>query len=270
MISDFLNFISFEYCFGNYCELDHNWKCEGKFFTEDHLYCIRSGYAELTLDGTKYELVPGKSYLFPSNKYATYKCPESFSLDWFHFRVKIFDSIDLLDHFDCPYELPIPSQGLTKQLYSRLLELEQSNNEEKNITSPAIIQQLAAPFLTKGRFNKDGELFIKLEPALKYIETNIDIPIRVSELAARCNYEESYFADLFSKTIGLPPAKYISKRKIEKAKNLLMLGSKVDKISNKLGFYDISHFSRSFKKLTGMTPSKYKTFLRSKERQVPG
>ena len=270
MISDFLNFINFEYSFGNHCKLDSSWKCDGKFLTEDHLYCIRSGYAEFTMDEITYKLEPGKSFLFPTNRYITYHCPENFSLDWFHFRVKIFGSIDLLDHFDCPYELPIPSEGLTKELYAKLLSLEEQESTERNLASPAIIQQLCAPFLSKGKFNKDGELFLKLEPALKYIETNIDIPIRVTELASACNYEESYFADLFSKTIGLPPAKYISKRKIEKAKKLLMLGSKVDKISDSLGFYDISHFSRSFKKLTGMSPSKYKAFLISEERKVPG
>ena len=270
MVDDILKYCTYEFCFGNYINLDNRWRCEGKYLTEDHLYCIRSGSAEFTIDGETYLLEAGKSYLFPTNKYISYHCPKAFSLDWFHFRVRIFDTIDLLDHVDCNYELPIGSDDLTRLLYAKLFILDQQEASlEKSLTMPAIIQQLAAPFLSQATINKDGVTFLKLEPALRYIEKHLDIPVRVSELAAECSYEESYFADLFSKTIGVPPAKYIVKRKMEKSKALLSTGLRIDEVSQALGFYDLSHFSKSFKRYTGMSPKVYKDFSQ-KSVAMPG
>ncbi|MCH2206777.1 MAG: AraC family transcriptional regulator [Lentisphaerales bacterium] len=269
MINDILKFCTYRFCFGSYINLNTKWRCEGKFLTEDHLYCIRKGYAEFTIEGKAYVLEPGKSYLFPTNRYITYRCPEEFSLDWFHFHVRIFDTIDLLDHIDCPYELPISYEGLSGMLYKRLFQLDQSDCSQKELEMPAIIQQLCSPFLAQATVSKESQTFLKLEPALKYIERHLDIPIRVAELAAVCEYEESYFADLFSKTVGLPPAKYIFKRKMEKAKALLAAGFKVDDLRKSLGFYDMSHFSRSFKKFTGMTAKQYKKHAESGVK-VPG
>jgi AraC-like DNA-binding protein len=230
---------------------------------------IKSGYAEFTMDGVLYKLEPGKSFLFPANRYITYSCPEKFSLYWFHFHVKMFDSIDLLDHFECPYELPTENETFTEDLYKKLFEMDVSDNAQKDFVMPAIIQMLAAPFLSRGNFNKNGNVLLKLEPALKYIEKNISIPIRIAELAEQCDLEESYFADLFSKTIGIPPAKYVTKRKVEIAKSLLTIGTKIEETSRKLGFYDSAHFSRTFKKLTGMNPSVYINKNKSKV-AVPG
>jgi len=67
-----------------------------------------------------------------------------------------------------------------------------------------------------------------------------------------------YFSKYFHTTIG----DYIRKIKIEKSLSYLSKRSiPLDTISAKLGFYDNAHFTRTFKKYTGMAPSEYRQFI---------
>ena len=51
---------------------------------------------------------------------------------------------------------------------------------------------------------------------------------------------------------------YINGRKIEESKMMLRSGVPVGEIAKRLSFYDLSHFYRTFKKYTGMTPQMFR------------
>ena len=68
-----------------------------------------------------------------------------------------------------------------------------------------------------------------------------------------------YFTRLFSLYYGMTPKKYILTLQIDLAKNLL--GHSVMQITDiaaSCGFTDVSSFSKTFKQMTGMTPSDYR------------
>ncbi len=101
---------------------------------------------------------------------------------------------------------------------------------------------------------------ILLMPALTYIEENLNTPAPTNEfLASLCSISCVYFRKLFVKKFGMPPSKYITMLKIQKAKGLIISDfiSFAD-IADTCGFTSIYHFSKVFKKETGMTPSEYK------------
>jgi AraC family transcriptional regulator len=63
---------------------------------------------------------------------------------------------------------------------------------------------------------------------------------------------------LFRRALGVPPHQYVLQERITEARRLLAAGQMtLSEIATHLGFSDQSHFSRAFRKVTGMTPRLY-------------
>lgn len=94
---------------------------------------------------------------------------------------------------------------------------------------------------------------------INYIYSHLHSRITVHELSTQIGLSDSYLSKLFSREMGIPVSTYITQLKIDKAKNLLQYSeySIVD-IANYLAFSSLSHFIQTFKKLTGITPHKFR------------
>ena len=93
----------------------------------------------------------------------------------------------------------------------------------------------------------------------EYIDENLDQPLRVEELAARCNMSYSYFAKRFLALYGRSCKEYIEFIRISKVKDLLLFTDfDLNYISQETGFSDCSHLIRTFKKLENITPKEYR------------
>ncbi|MCR5218291.1 helix-turn-helix domain-containing protein [Treponema sp.] len=94
---------------------------------------------------------------------------------------------------------------------------------------------------------------------IDYIYDNLHSRISLNELAQVSSLSPSYLSKLFHNEVGTTIAQYITTKKIEAAKNLLIYteNTPVD-ISNYLSFSSESHFISVFKKITGLTPKKFR------------
>ena len=89
-------------------------------------------------------------------------------------------------------------------------------------------------------------------------ETYMDTPPTVAQLSDLCGMTPEYFRRLFSQIFGTSPLKYINKLKNDRAKELLSSGMySVYEVAHMSGFEDVGYFSRSFRKMTGVSPSDY-------------
>lgn len=92
-----------------------------------------------------------------------------------------------------------------------------------------------------------------------YIYSHLHYRITIDELAENLGITASYLSRLFKKEMGICVSDYINKLKIEQAKTMLQYSNKkIIDISNYLSFSSQSHFIGVFKKITGMTPYKYR------------
>lgn len=66
-----------------------------------------------------------------------------------------------------------------------------------------------------------------------------------------------YFQRLFVENIGISPHDYMIQYRIKKARELLLEGHSIASVTVDTGFVDQSHFTRSFKRVTGITPGNY-------------
>ena len=79
-------------------------------------------------------------------------------------------------------------------------------------------------------------------------------------LPRELNKEYSQLSKLFSETEGVTIEHYVIQQKIEKAKELLAYKQmNLNEISYKLGYSSVAHLSAQSKKVTGLTPSQFKT-----------
>jgi len=88
-------------------------------------------------------------------------------------------------------------------------------------------------------------------------------------LAASVGHEYSALSNLFSEVEGTTIEQYFISQKIEKVKELLMYDElSLSEIADRLNYSSIAHLSRQFKKITGFTPTHFKTLKDRKRRQI--
>jgi len=90
---------------------------------------------------------------------------------------------------------------------------------------------------------------------LRHIESILEEPLTVGELAAHTGLSVSRFKTRFKKEIGIPPAEYVLRRKVSRAKELLVFPSTmVTDVAFRLGFSSSQYFATVFKRYTGKNP----------------
>jgi AraC-like DNA-binding protein/CheY-like chemotaxis protein len=106
-----------------------------------------------------------------------------------------------------------------------------------------------------------GQVPYCLKDVMDYVEDNIGKKFTISELAERSRWKEQHFIRMFSYYIGETPYQYILKRKIDRAKKLI-IETKItfSEISFELGFQSYGNFCNAFKRITGKTPNIFRKF----------
>jgi AraC-like DNA-binding protein len=109
-----------------------------------------------------------------------------------------------------------------------------------------------------------GESYrIHTEKALFIMQRFVRENMKISSIAQKIGLSEEHFIRVFRKDIRMTPHQYFLRLKMEGASGLLMSSDKnVGEISDYFGFENQFHFSRMFKKCTGLSPLAYrKTYL---------
>ncbi len=116
---------------------------------------------------------------------------------------------------------------------------------------------------------KQGVLIEKIRKIMiDYVYKSDDKPnIKFSVLLSEeLNYSYSYLANFFSEVEATTIEQYIIALKIERIKELIIFGEDTfSEIAHKLHYSSVAHLSSQFKKVTGLTPSHFKT-LKEKRR----
>lgn len=120
---------------------------------------------------------------------------------------------------------------------------------------------VSAPVISEGeQINKSQRQ--KLKDVLSYIRKNIDKNITLEELAQVSGMSPRYFCRVFKSMTGRTPIEYVNYYRIETASQMLITtGESVTDIALNCGFNDMSYFSKMFKKLKGISPSKFRQAL---------
>jgi AraC family transcriptional regulator len=98
--------------------------------------------------------------------------------------------------------------------------------------------------------------------AADYIEEHLAESISLAALARLVHLSPNYFCRAFSQSFGIPPQRYHTRQRIERAKTLLEKRStSVTDVGLNVGYSEASAFSAAFRRVSGLTPSSYRRSL---------
>jgi AraC-like DNA-binding protein len=114
-----------------------------------------------------------------------------------------------------------------------------------------------------GRNARGGLASWQLQRARDFINANLAGDPSVSEVAKVCGLSTNYFVRAFKQATGVPPYRWLTKQRIERAKELLQdPGRELADIAQLCGFVDQSHFTRVFSRSEGYSPGRWRRLYR--------
>lgn len=243
-----------------YSQLDTSWNYSNINDPFGRIYLVTEGGGTILHSGKVIELEPDHLYLVPANTPSEYYCPDRMNQYWLHFTSELYSGIDLFSLFPATFEVDVSnSLKEVKGYMDRLLDLKNSSNPRDIVERDGLLRLLISFFISDTPKTEQYSSRLKFAPLLRFIENNIGSKLSLKELGAMMHLQPTYLSNSFKKSFGVSLIQYCIIRRIERSKILLNTSSySLEEISEKLGFNNAFHYSMTFKKHLGISPSKFR------------
>ncbi len=249
-------------------QCDSTWARGGRCIHSDpfhRLYLVENGEGFVYLNSQTLHLRPGHLFVTLPHVPARYRCPQEMSLTWLHFTAQIFAGVDPFAALNWPLEIRL-GDGDRERL-EHVIRTRDDRSIAAVLAADGLMRQLLARFAEHTAGDpKALEPLSRFEPVLVFIENNLDRQIELAELASIAHLQPTYFSNLFSKQMGMPPIRYVNRRRCERAAAILARENRsVEAVATDLGFSDVFYFSKTFKRFMGSPPTEYRKLIRHGE-----
>jgi len=222
--------------------------------------------AEIEIDGKRIALHPNRLYLVPAGVRFITRAQCNVGQFYIHFDVIGLPHALVTDLFSTAICLPdIPELMLLTDILERDVLADGADRIAVQCRASALLYQSFAAFFEhlsteqKQRYTEQSLAVAPVLPAIHAMERRYSEHLLNSEMAQICCMSETYFITRFRDCVGTTPGQYLQAYRIRMA-GLALLFSKatVDQVAEDNGFASRSHFIRTFRRHTGMTPSAYR------------
>lgn len=223
-------------------------------------------------EGRAIDVRDGESYLVPRDRVHRLRTREGghpVSV-WCHFRATLFHSADFLEFFELPEKFSPPDSGRIREACQALVISLSGESPPRRLlrrksAGLRLLEAVTEAARERPETSERFDLLRRLAPAIEFMNRRLDGTRKLEEAAARTNLSESRFTVLFKQAMNRSPGAYWMSLRLRRAHELLSNGESTEEIAGKLGFFDVFHFSRTFKRHFGVTPAEF----RRRERTLP-
>jgi len=261
---------------GGVSRISENWSRtiarEEQYFK---VYMPLAGEASLLINGNLKKIVPGRIYFISGEFLDKQICDKSMDLVWGHFNLDILSIQVILKQSAFFHAMQIENQNINIFDFSQFkFELhEDENNMHEKITAQSpnihfICKLSALIYIILGDIIKDinfSEMYSKMqilnkfEEVMEFMEKEYLKNPSLLEVAKKANMAPNYFHRKFKKAFGLSPYSYMLRKRMDKAKKLLIFPSKsIKEIASLCGYDNEFYFSKTFKKYSTMSPREFR------------
>ena len=102
----------------------------------------------------------------------------------------------------------------------------------------------------------------RIREVQSFMRENLHRDVDLRGIAREASLSPYYFSRAFTAYVGLPPYRYLIRLRMERAQELLLTSElTVTQICQRVGFHSLSHFTTTFHRHTGTTPTAYRRRL---------
>ncbi|MBO7747462.1 response regulator [Paenibacillus sp. MWE-103] len=138
--------------------------------------------------------------------------------------------------------------------------------EERNRVG--LMRKLADPRLMDVA---EGEAALSepVRAAMRYVDAHIGEAVGLKEVADAVHLNGSYFSALFKEQSGMTFSEYVARRKLHKAKELLLTTSlPVAEIAERIGYQTAKYFNKVFKEYEHASPGRFRSGMHDAEPEI--
>lgn len=185
------------------------------------------------------------------------------SLAWVHFYGENMPAIyeKYIERGGLPVFTPEDGKRYT-DIFSRMYAMAGSEDYIRDMKLNALLNELLAVIMEQSWHPENlsgGKKRRELVEVKAFLDEHYTEKITLDALAASFYIDKFYLSKIFKETYGITINSYIFAKRITQAKRLLRFTElSIDEIGSRVGMNDANYFSRSFKKLEGISPSEYK------------
>jgi AraC-like DNA-binding protein len=89
------------------------------------------------------------------------------------------------------------------------------------------------------------------------LDAHLPAGLTLQDAGAVLHADPAYLVRVFSRHFGMGPHQYLTGRRVDLARHLLLAGMPATQVAQEAGFYDQSHLTRHFKRFLGTTPARF-------------
>jgi AraC-like DNA-binding protein len=162
---------------------------------------------------------------------------------------------------DRAVDTPVVDDGLLRQRIHQLhAALAHSGDELEAESRLAFIRERLHFHLDAIQPRTPGREASRLAAELRdLLDARLQPGISLHEAAAILHAHPTHLIRCFKRTYGLPPHTYLTGKRIDQARRLLLDGHRPAEVAAAVGFHDQAHLNRHFTRHVGTTPARYKT-----------
>lgn len=257
MLRNFLSNINIHVNYGTLTTCDEDWRAIDITCSFHKLYYVIDGNCVIEIQGKKHRGEKGTLFFIPAGtKHSYYHDNDNFvTKHWIHFTFEA-NSKDPFKGMELPVSVTVDQPKVMeknfKTAYCR------ADTMYELLIQQAKIMEIISDFLRlAGCEEKDSA--DPLQEVMEFIKEHVQENVTVEQLADIMHLHPNYFIRMFKQLTGMPPMKYITLSKMERAKSLLeRTDTPVGDISASLGYKDPAHFTKVFKASCGYSPRRFR------------
>lgn len=225
------------------------------------IYCLH-GTGTLFFGGESYHITPGMGFVMPRGcPHEYYSNGNIWDTRWVCFDGFAADETAKIFKLDQPRIFTLYETKDLERLHRNMHEAINSDRFYGTYRASGILYSFLVELnrLINVQSSSHGAVSLPLVRAVDYINIHYRERITLDSLSEAAGVSKQYICRLFRDEMSIRPMEYITKRKIQAARELLRTTDKrIDEIAEELGFCSASYFEKMFKRCEGMPAGKFR------------